>query len=89
MSAASTCQWCRLDSRRGHHSAGWCACLYQPSNDLDPDSIYMAGACARCGQFRARHDTGKCEWCSGPRRFPMKRRKSRRALANATAKGNS
>ena len=39
------------------------------------DAVYMRGACRKCARFRARHDTGCCEWCSGPRRFPAKRSK--------------
>jgi hypothetical protein len=31
------------------------------------------GETCRCGRFRARKDTRRCEWCSGPRRFPQKR----------------
>jgi len=42
---------------------------------VDVDAVYMRGACRRCGRFRARHDTGCCEWCGGPRRFPPKRSK--------------
>jgi len=37
------------------------------------DTIYVRGACRRCARFRARRDTGCCEWCGGPRRFPPKR----------------
>lgn len=33
------------------------------------------GQTCRCGRFRARKDTGKCEWCSGPRRIPKKQRR--------------
>lgn len=40
---------------------------------MDASAVYMRGACRRCGRFRARHDTGCCEWCGGPRRFPAKR----------------
>ena len=40
---------------------------------MDADTVYTRGACRRCARFRARRDTGCCEWCSGPRRFPPKR----------------
>ena len=33
------------------------------------------GDTCRCGRFRARRDTGRCEWCSGPRRIPKKPRR--------------
>ncbi len=31
---------------------------------IDVDDIYGTGLCPVCGQFRARHDTGVCEWCA-------------------------
>ena len=34
------------------------------------------GDTCRCGRFRARRDTGKCEWCTGPRRWPKKKRRT-------------
>jgi hypothetical protein len=36
---------------------------YRP---VSADAVYMPGACAKCARFRARHDTGRCEWCSRP-----------------------
>ena len=63
---------------------------YRP---LDASVLYMRGACRVCARFRARHDTGKCEWCSGPRRFPAKRSKkkttSRRREVSTTTKGTA
>lgn len=44
---------------------------------VNADTVYNRGACRQCARFRARHDTGRCEWCSGPRRFPAKRSKKR------------
>lgn len=49
--------------------------------DANEDGVYMRGACRRCGRFRARHDSGCCEWCGGPRRFPPKRRPKRTTSA--------
>ncbi len=60
-----------LDDARTNFMAVF-AGLYRP---LDTDAVYMRGACRTCARYVARHDTGKCEWCSGPRRFPAKRKK--------------
>lgn len=45
---------------------------------MDAGVLYLPGACRICGRFRARRDTGCCEWCGGPRRFPPKRSKTRK-----------
>lgn len=58
-----------LDEARANFTAVF-RVLYRP---MDADVIYMRGACRKCARYRARHDTGCCEWCSGPRRFPAKR----------------
>lgn len=42
---------------------------------MDASVLYLRGACRNCARFRARRDTGLCEWCGGPRRFPRKRSK--------------
>ncbi len=55
---------------------------YRP---MDGNAVYTRAACRRCGRFRARHDTGCCEWCSGPRRFPAKR--TRRTKPVTTTRG--
>ena len=60
-----------MDAFRGH---------YRP---LGIDAIYMRGACRKCARYVARHDTGCCEWCSGPRRFPPKRSKKKPATRKA------
>jgi hypothetical protein len=52
-----------MDAFRGHY------------RQMDTSAVYMRGACRMCARFTARHDTGRCEWCSGPRRFPPKRSK--------------
>jgi hypothetical protein len=39
---------------------------------LDGAPVY--GMTCRCGRFRARRDTRRCEWCSTPRRWPKRRR---------------
>lgn len=59
-----------LDEARTNFMAVF-AGLYRPHADV----IY--GDTCRCGRFKARRDTGRCEWCSGPRRFPTKRKKKR------------
>jgi hypothetical protein len=53
---------------------------------MDADVVYMPGACRKCGRFRARRDTGCCEWCSGPRRFPVKRKAANLPGAKSTRK---
>ncbi len=51
------------------------------------DHSAFYGETCRCGRFRARKDTRRCEWCSGPRRFPPKRTKRRRSVnGNASIK---
>jgi hypothetical protein len=75
----TTCRWCQLDSRRGYHSEDWCACLGPPFRYVSVDSVYMRGACAKCARFRARWDSGKCEWCSRPWR-PRPKKKPRKAI---------
>jgi hypothetical protein len=58
-----------MDAFRGH---------YRP---LDTSAVYMRGACRKCARFRARHDTGSCEWCSRPwRPRAPKRTKKKPAL---------
>jgi hypothetical protein len=45
---------------------------------MDTDAVYVRGACRKCARFRARHDTGCCEWCSRPwRPRPPKRSKKK------------
>ncbi len=57
--------------------------IYRPQS---ADAIYMRGACRVCGTFRARHDTGKCEWHSRPwTPRPPKRTKKKPARKKATA----
>jgi hypothetical protein len=52
---------------------------YRP---LDVSAVY--GDTCRCGRFRARYDTRKCEWCGRPwRKFPAKRTK-RKHIASIT-----
>lgn len=55
---------------------------------LDTSAVYMRGACRRCARFAARRDTGCCEWCSGPTRFPSKRRKNRPAAKRTAPDGS-
>lgn len=69
--AGYTAEEVTLDEARANFMAVF-AGLYRPHVDV----IY--GVTCRCGRFRARRDTGKCEWCSGPRRFPAKRTKKPR-----------
>lgn len=45
------------------------------------DAVYTRGACRRCGRYRARFDTKRCEWCGGPRRFPPKRSSKRTSVS--------
>jgi hypothetical protein len=55
-----------MDAFRGH---------YRP---VDAETVYARRACRKCGRFRARHDTGCCEWCGRPwRKFPAKRSKKK------------
>lgn len=58
-----------LDTARRNFLAVFAGHYRQQSTD----TVY--GDPCRCGRFRARRDTGKCEWCSGPRRIPNKQRR--------------
>ena len=50
---------------------------YRP---VDVDAVYSRNLCRKCGRFRARHDTGRCEWCGRPwRKYPAKRTTKRAA----------
>ena len=68
-----------LDEARTHFMRMFTG-LYRPQS---ADAIYMRGACRVCGEFRARHDTGKCEWHSRPwrPRQPKRTRKPRKPEA--------
>jgi hypothetical protein len=59
-----------LDEARANFTAVFSG-QYRPVES--DDAVYGRGACRRCARFRARRDTGCCEWCGGPRRFPLKR----------------
>ena len=47
---------------------------YRP---MDASAVYMPGACRKCARFRARWDSGACEWCSRPWR-PRPKKKPRK-----------
>ena len=61
-----TAEEVHLDEARANFTAVF-AGLWR--NHVD---VFYGDTC-RCGRFRARRDTGKCEWCTGPRRFKRKR----------------
>ena len=79
------CKHIERDRRRGYTApevpieearAAFMAVFGGHYRQLDASVVYMPGACRKCARFRARWDSGACEWCSGPRRFPPKRGKT-------------
>jgi hypothetical protein len=56
-----------LDEARTNFAAVFAGLWRQQSTDV------LYGDTCRCGRFRARRDTNRCEWCTGPRRFKRKR----------------
>jgi len=64
-----TAEEVHLDEARANFSAVF-AGLWRQHVD-----VFYGDTC-RCGRFRARRDTGKCEWCTGPRRWPRKKQRA-------------
>ena len=87
------CKHIERDSRRGFIAdevpievarAAFMAVFGGHYRPLDADAVYMRGACRKCARFRARHDTGCCEWCSRPWRARAPKRTSKTALHKTT-----
>jgi hypothetical protein len=80
------CKHIERDRRRGYTApevplevarAAFMAVFAGHYRQSDASVLYATHACAGCGKFRARTRTGRCEWCSGPRRHPRRTNRSR------------
>ncbi len=75
------CKQIERDARVGHTAAEVTldearvnfVTVFPGYRQRDLSAVYMPGACRGCGQFVARRETGRCEWCSPNRRRPKKR----------------